>query len=655
MKKILKNLASYLTMLVVAFLAVTAAKGQGAVVSQPLGIGKNCGGSSTTDSFRVMSYSDITKVLSLQYKCKPNLGGGTPTGPGFASTAGSIAFNPKDQNVYFIATTTGNNSFAYHWGPNTCPVSPRLGYSYYYPNDFVVGLDFDPNSSAGDGYQLEFTGSSPNFTLFLRKVNIATGYFGPSDTLKLSGGKRIYSQNGDIIFTPMGDLYFAFDNKLFKIDYSNYGNASLSVNATFIDSLRWGSPSDYITGIAYAHGKFIGSVQRNSGSPCSWSSIDISSGSAVITPVTLPANNYTATDMATMINGIGVAEKVSQVTKISNSQWVAYYDVKIRNFGNTILNNVQLTSDMYKTFGAVLVSAAVSPLGTLPAGLALNPAYDGKTNTNLFLGGSTSVLNTAPADSATVRIAVTLNNPDFNTIYYNSSIGTGSNAMFLAAVTDSSNNDGGLRADLNNNGVPDDANEGVRTPLQLSGLVTLADKVINLNAAYVNGAVPVRWAMAHVENGMQVNIQRSTDGKAFHTIGFIFPAATDVLNEYTWLDKQPSDKNNFYRLEITDIKGNATFSEVVLVYRSKNVMRLQVAPVPFKESFNITVQLNRNDKIRYKLLNMQGAMVKNGEHSGQQGENQIRVNDLSTLAAGTYLLQLTVGDEVMGKVVVKSW
>src|SRR5579875_1768154 len=72
---------------------------QGAVVSTPLGIGKNCGGSSTSDSFRLMTYNKLANSMSVTYKCKPALGGGSPSGPAFSSNAGSIAFNPKEQKV----------------------------------------------------------------------------------------------------------------------------------------------------------------------------------------------------------------------------------------------------------------------------------------------------------------------------------------------------------------------------------------------------------------------------------------------------------------------------------------------------------------------------------------------------------------------------
>src|SRR5437588_5304510 len=168
-----------------------------AVVSLPAGIGLNCAQTSSTDSFRIMNYNDAAKQLNLQYKCFPTLGGGSPTGPAFSSQNGSIAFNPKDQNVYYIATTTGNNSFVYHWKPDSCWAKTSiLTWSNYYSNEFVVGLDF---TSLGDGYQLEFTGSAAPYNPFLRKVNFGTNTFGSSDTIVLCGNKKIYKESGDII------------------------------------------------------------------------------------------------------------------------------------------------------------------------------------------------------------------------------------------------------------------------------------------------------------------------------------------------------------------------------------------------------------------------------------------------------------------------
>lgn len=633
---------------------MTEVIGQTAVVATPAGIGTNCGAGNASDSFRVLNYNDKTLTLNLLFGSKPNLGGGSPAGPAFSSSAGSVAFNPKDQNVYYIATTTGTQSFVYNWSPNNS-VSTQKVYSYYYPNDFVVGLDFSPLSNSGDGYQLQFTGSPGSYILYLRKINFASNYFGPPDTLVLSAGKQIYQQNGDIIFTPQGQLYFAFDNKLFQIDYSTYGNSSQKLNATFIDSLRFTTPTDYLTGIAYAHGKFVGSVQASGGSPCYFREIDISSGSAVINPVTLPNNNFTATDMATIITGIGVARRVYAVAPWSSNRWIVQYDIKIRNYGNTNINNVQLKDSIAKVFGACFDTATVVAVGTLPSGLTINPSYNGNTDCNIFTGGSSSTLMVAPADSATVRVTVVLTNPNLNTFYYSSSIGSAQSILFTQSVSDSSNNDGALRADPNNNGIPDDVGEGVPTPLRINDWYFLANNIIDFNAEYKDNVVPLHWELQNTEDGLKANIQRSTDGINFQTLNTMPLLASNDRHEYSWVDNKPAGKNNYYRLQFVPKNGNIFYSKTVVIsIKDIKPIELVVTPNPFYQNIGFEINLPKNEKVIYKLYDFNSRLIYSGERIGQSGMNKFSINNLANMLTGSYLLQAIIGNEVHNKMVIKT-
>lgn len=623
------------------------AQSQNAVISTPLGIGKRCGGNNTTDSFRVMTYNDLTNSITVSYKCKPALGGGSPVGPAFSSSAGSVAFNPKNQKVYYIATTTGNESFVYSWAPNFCP-PPTQVRDYYYPGQFVVGLDFEP--ATGDGYQLEFTGSVAPYTVNLRKVNFATNYFGPSVPISLTAGAKIYQQRGDIVFTPQGELYFAFDDKMFRIDYTNYGSGTVIGN--FIDSLRFGGGYN-LTGISYAHGKFIGSTQSGA-SLCAFKEIDVSTGVAVLNNIAMTNGNFTAIDMATLINGVGVAKKISAVAPWGATKWIVQYDIKIRNFGNSILNNVQLVENLTAVYGGLLTSATVAAVGTLPAGLTLNSAFDGATNTNIFVGGSSSILNTSPADSATVRVTLVLTNPNINTTYYSSSIGSGSDAMFATNVSDSSNNDYGLKSDLNFDGVPDDANEDIPTPLRISDWIVLANKILDFNGTYSNKAVTLKWSMENIEEGLKVNVQRSADGKNFATIAAMPISAPDAKN-FNWKDSQPFANANYYRLELVDKKGGITYtSTVVIVIKEQKPVDLQVSPNPFKQQVAFTITLSKPEKLMYRLVDMQSGIVRSEEKTGQPGSNKFYMENLTGIPAGVYLLQVIIGDEVYNKTVIKN-
>lgn len=644
-----------ISILIVIVFSSAIVYGQGAVVSTPLGIGKNCGAGNSTDSFRVLNYNEVTKTLSPIFKCKPNLGGGAPVGPAFSSSMGSVAYNPYDQNVYYIATTNGNNSFVYHWRPDTCHTSnPKQVWSNYYSNQFVVGLDFNP-LVPNEGFQLEFPGSSAPYTPLLRKVDFTTNTFGPSDTIILSGGKKIYKQMGDVIFTPSGQLYFAFDNKLFKVDFSNYGSPSKKVSATFIDTLNFGAAGIYITGISYAQGKFIGSTQNNMSPPCAFKEIDISSGSAVISPITLPANNYTATDMATMINGIGVAKRASMVSNNGGNNWLVQYDVSIRNFGNTPLINVQLIDSVAKVFGSAFVSASAAALGTLPPGITMNASYNGITDCKLFTGGPASILAPSPADSARVRITVNLNNPDINAFYYNTAIGTGEGQLFGNKVRDSSNNSPSLLIDPNGNGVPDNIGENVPTPLKLNGWVIVPVNLIDFNARLkTDRSVDIHWKLVNNES-VKVEVQRSSDGEHFISIGNVETGVSSGVQEYQFPDKEPISGKYYYRIRIVRPSGSEIYSDVVRINLDATLKpALQVGPVPFSDKIKFTLQLDNNEQISCRLIDFHGRTVYTSEKIGFRGENTFSISELQQYRSGTYVLQIKANNQVYNKMVLKK-
>ena len=273
---------------------------QPATVANPLAIGQNCGGGAS--NFKSFTYDSVAKVLTqVGANCLPSL-----QAPGFNPGGGSIAFSPKDQKVYYIETTTGNNSIVWGWTPGVCPTGSQAPI-YTYPSTFIVGLEF--NAITGDGYQLEFSTGSAPYNIYLRKVTS----FGPPlvagapQQIFLPAGKNIYQQNGDVVITPSGKMYFVLDNKMFSLDYSTYGSGTL--NATYIDTLKNGAGNNVI-GLSYINGNFIASVL---GSSCKYQQINISSGAAVVKPVTLASGTFIAYDMATMTTGIGAAKKISSV------------------------------------------------------------------------------------------------------------------------------------------------------------------------------------------------------------------------------------------------------------------------------------------------------------------------------------------------------
>src|SRR5205085_7777959 len=112
--------------------------------------------------------------------------------------------------------------------------------------------------------------------------------------------------------------------------------------------------------------------------------------------------------------------------------------------------------------GAANVTAVTTSFISNPAGLVLNPAFNGNSDKNLLNGTGTLPNYPVANNSVTIRISCTLSNIQSGVVYNNSAIATatGFNSQNLR---DSSTN--GSQPDLNANDKPDDTGEGQPTPL----------------------------------------------------------------------------------------------------------------------------------------------------------------------------------------------
>lgn len=637
-----------LCLLIMSVLRSHPVQGQ-ATVAMPLAMGADCGGGG--NNFKVLNYNTATRTLTSVSNCAPDLYD-PATGSVFSPSGGSISFNPVDQMVYYIETTDGNNSVIWRWTPGTCPTN-QLAPIYSSSTDFIVGLEY--NTEYANGYQVEFSGSSP-YTVSLRRV---TGFnsagLGPLVPITFPPGITINSSSSDYVITPTGKMYLIMDDQAFSLDYSTYDAGYL--NAVSMGSFNY--QPNYIIGLAYANGKLIGSSSR-SGRNCSYKEIDFAAGTPgnpIVNTVTGPQGSaagktFTAWDMATMITGVGAAKKVSSVTTVGNGQYKVQYDVKVRNYGNVNLVNVQVADDLKKVFGAsVLVSASAAGVGTLPSGITVNPAYNGSTDINLLAAGCT--MKASPPDSATIRITAIIQNPILNFTYLNSAIASANGALFNKFVTDSSMNSSALEPDPNGNAVPDDPGEGVPTPLRLADWVTLANAISDFNGASNTLGNYLHWTLQNQQAGSTIQVLRSSNGRDF-------TPQTSVIQQpgsnadYSWQDSHLTASVNYYRILLITPSGEKIYSETVALRNTgAGSDALLVSPNPFRQSVNLTLQLPAAGKVEYRLIDLTSRVLQTGQFSGQPGFNSFTISQLGQVPAGTYILQILSGNDRYVKKLIK--
>ena len=440
---------------------------QNATVSYPFAVGNSGTCNSGSSEVHFYTYNGTTNTIAnasggLVDICVPQLRIGTPANgtQRFTSNYASISFNPADHSIYYLwvnpSAPGGMRTYAWRWPVGTCPGTANVKidtlHSY---KAFILGVAFGTD---GKAYVIEFT-DAPSFKTLIRSIDFTTGIMGKADTLALTGGVKIYSQNsGDVAMSPSGQMFFVMDNKLFTPNYQAYTGTGASITCTYIDTVK---VSGNFVGLTYAEGE---SIAAFSGGGCPFQEVNLLT--AANTLVTKSGSVASASDLATVVSGIGVAKKLVSATPTGTPlQYDVIYDVYVQNYGNMDISNVQVTDNLTAINGATNVTNVTTSFVSNPAGLVLNAAFNGNSNTNLLNGTGTLPNYPVSKNSFTIRIKCRLSNIQNGIVYNNSAVATAKD-FNGNALRDVSTN--GSSPDLNSNDKPDDAGEDQPTPLLIS-------------------------------------------------------------------------------------------------------------------------------------------------------------------------------------------
>jgi len=381
----------------------------------------------------------------------------------------------------------------------------------------------------------------------LRSIDFVTGVLGATDTSALTGGAQIYQQgSGDVAMSPSGQMFFVVDNKLFTPDYSSYTGSGQDLTCTYIDTVI-NSATGYFVGLTYAEGETISAY---SGGGCPFFETDPLT--AATSNITTSGTMYSASDLATIISGIGVSKSlISAIPTGTANQYDVVYEVYAKNYGNTDITDFQITDSLGLINGNANVSnvsISFAPGGN-PAGLTLNTvAVTGYTGTGALASNhdlltGTGTLPNYPTSNnfVTIRISCRISGIQNGIVYNNSAIGkgTGYNSQILR---DSSTN--GSLPDLNSNDKPDDVGEGQPTPLliaitaQTPPCATLGQVFYSQN--FGTGA-----------NSATLPVSPFPSGRTTYTGSTTQPLATDQF----MLTSNANDGDNARFMSLTDNTG----------------------------------------------------------------------------------------------------
>ena len=193
---------------------------------------------------------------------------------------------------------------------------------------------------------------------------------------------------------------------------------------------------------------------------------------------------------------------------------------------------------------------------------------------------------------------------------------------------------------------------GVRT----FATFTLGDKanplpvsLIGFDAKRVANDALVTWQTASELNNKGFDVQVSTDGKAFRTLGFVESAAPNSasLKSYSYLDVEQNKAGaRYYRLRQVDVNGKSTyFAPRIVNFEGKaTVSAIAAYPNPFgsADQLHLTLQTAVQGQGLIRITDMTGRVVSQQRVDLNSGANDVTIDRMGDLKNGLYMVNFTL-------------
>lgn len=162
-----------------------------------------------------------------------------------------------------------------------------------------------------------------------------------------------------------------------------------------------------------------------------------------------------------------------------------------------------------------------------------------------------------------------------------------------------------------------------------------------------NNVIELTWNTFSEINNQGFEIQRSTDGRNFHPIGFVNGQGNSSKEElYSYIDRYPFSGDNIYRLKQMDFDGRYEFSPLTTA-RIELSRNLSVYPNPGSStSTTLHISTELLEMATIGIFSIDGKKVYELHADLNAGENLVDLS-IANLKPGVYFARMTQENEVL--------
>ncbi len=167
---------------------------------------------------------------------------------------------------------------------------------------------------------------------------------------------------------------------------------------------------------------------------------------------------------------------------------------------------------------------------------------------------------------------------------------------------------------------------------------------ISLSTLLSNDNIAINWQTINETNVHHFEIERSTDGKSFVTIGSQTSNNINGTNGvYTFNESAFNIQNTaivYYRIKVIDINGAYTYSTISMLKLNKN-STLSVTNNLFVNYVTFNYNASSSSTIQVSINNFSGNRVFSKSTKVSKGINSLTIDNLDIIPSGAYILAIT--------------
>ncbi|MFT3700924.1 MAG: T9SS type A sorting domain-containing protein [Agriterribacter sp.] len=184
--------------------------------------------------------------------------------------------------------------------------------------------------------------------------------------------------------------------------------------------------------------------------------------------------------------------------------------------------------------------------------------------------------------------------------------------------------------------------------ITVTSCVVLPVDFLQFNAVQQTSFVDLNWKIVTSEQLSYFDVERSTDGINFSTIGKV---NTDVsLNSaqsFNYKDVNIDANSNtlYYRINAVSKDGGHKYSAILMVRLSNGGSdKIKVSPNPATSAVSLSFSSALRGTVDFQLMDMTGKVVLRDQQRVEAGQNVITISQLNQFSEGVYTILIRLSD-----------